>query len=226
MSSSPFRAIPSVEKLLQALGTTRPATSSRGCRLYDGNSPLSALTQQPNRRSFEEVIARVPPGAWTAIGAARIQGGHQRDRAWLLHTNLGRAPLTQAAIDRPLVEVGSNYSNLEYDLHTGERGGQGLLPRTQSRAGLLSAEAATVVNNCAAALVLLLKHFTRGDKKEIVISRGELIQIGGGISYPGHPRSERRATAARSAPRTSQRLMITPAAIGPATALVLKIHRK
>src|SRR5207302_410252 len=77
----------------------------------------------------------------------------------VIHTNVGRAPLAPEAV-QALKEVGSAYSNLEYDLVTGERGRRGTYIEN-ALALLCGAEAATVVNNCAAALVLIVQHFTR-----------------------------------------------------------------
>src|SRR4029453_17681915 len=75
----------------------------------------------------------------------------------VIHTNFGRAPIAPEAI-RALTEIGSGYSNLEYDLATGERGHRGTYIEN-GLALLCGAEAATVVNNCAAALVLIVHHF-------------------------------------------------------------------
>src|SRR5207248_2918806 len=98
-----------------------------------------------------------------------------------IHTNLGRAPIASEAMEA-LRRAGCRYNNLEFDLQTGERGARGAYVE-----GLLAvlcvAEAATVVNNCAGALVLILRHFTRS-KRQVVISRGELVQIGGGFRIP------------------------------------------
>src|SRR4029450_10358205 len=98
----------------------------------------------------------------------------------LVHTNLGRAPLADAAMAR-VVEVGSGYSNLEYDLEAGERGS-----RQDHLAGLLvrltGAEAALVVNNNAAAVLLALAALAEG--REVGVSRGELIEIGDGFRIP------------------------------------------
>jgi L-seryl-tRNA(Ser) seleniumtransferase len=96
----------------------------------------------------------------------------------VIHTNFGRSPLSRDAICA-LDEIGSGYSNLEYDLAAGERGRRGSYVES-ALALLCEAEAATVVNNCAAALVLIVRHFTR-TKTDVVISRGELVQIGGGF---------------------------------------------
>ena len=98
----------------------------------------------------------------------------------IVHTNLGRAPLPAAAIERA-VDVGRGYSNLEYDLAEGARGSRqdhvaALLRR------LTGAEAAIVVNNNAAAMLLALAALAEG--REVLVSRGELIEIGDGFRIP------------------------------------------
>lgn len=98
----------------------------------------------------------------------------------VLNTNLGRAPLPDAVLG-PLVAVAGGYSNLEMDLDTGARGSryvhvEDLLTR------LTGAEAALVVNNCAAAVLLVVDTFARG--REVVVSRGQLIEIGGSFRLP------------------------------------------
>jgi L-seryl-tRNA(Ser) seleniumtransferase len=92
----------------------------------------------------------------------------------VVHTNLGRAPIAPPG--------NSGYTNLEIDLATGRRGKRAAYVE-QCLAELCGAEAAMVTNNCAAALVLILRHFTV-EKNEVIISRGELVQIGGGFRIP------------------------------------------
>src|SRR5207249_9838342 len=96
----------------------------------------------------------------------------------LIDTNLGRSPLPQGQ-DESLRNVASSNSNLELDLATGDRGDRASYLE-RALAVLCQAEAAAIVNNCAAALVLIIRHFVQ-KKNEIIISRGELVQIGGGF---------------------------------------------
>ena len=96
----------------------------------------------------------------------------------VIHTNLGRVPLATEA-PRALEHAGRTYTNLEFDLSDGARGKRGDYVE-RALAALCNAEAACVVNNCAAALVLIVRHFTK-QEREVVISRGELVQIGGGF---------------------------------------------
>ena len=98
----------------------------------------------------------------------------------IIHTNLGRAPLARSALER-LLAIGSGYSNVEYDLAKGARGNRhehcvSLLRR------LTGAEAALVVNNNAAAVLLALNTLAEG--REVIIGRGELIEIGGSFRIP------------------------------------------
>ena len=98
----------------------------------------------------------------------------------VLHTNFGRAPLASAALEA-VTRLGAGYTNLEFDLVRGERGSR--YDRVVSQLlELTGAEAALVVNNCAAAVLLVLDTFARG--REVVVSRGQLIEIGGAFRLP------------------------------------------
>jgi L-seryl-tRNA(Ser) seleniumtransferase len=138
----------------------------------------------------------------------------------LVHTNLGRAPLADAALAR-VVAVGSGYSNLEYDLERGARGSrQDHLGELLGR--LTGAEAALVVNNNAAAVLLALAALAEG--REVVVSRGELIEIGDGFRIPDVlVRSGARLVEVGTTNRT--RAADYEAAIGPDTALLLRVHQ-
>ena len=96
----------------------------------------------------------------------------------VIHTNFGRAPLPSQTI-QVVTETGAGYSNLEFDLATGQRGHRGGYVE-DALALLCSAESAAIVNNCAAALILIVRHFTK-TKPDVIVSRGELVQIGGGF---------------------------------------------
>lgn len=116
------------------------------------------------------------------LAAAQTEGliGVINATGVLLHTNFGRAPLSQRAL-RAVAELGAGYTNLEYDLSAGERGSRYARVARPLRA-LTGAEDALVVNNCAAAVLLVLDTFARD--REVVVSRGQLIEIGGGFRLP------------------------------------------
>lgn len=167
------------------------------------------------------------PDEWTS----RIESAIRRDETpslrrvynatgIVLHTNLGRAPLAAAALDA-VREVSSGSSNLEYDTTTGRRGSRyshcvDLLRR------LSGAEDALVVNNCAAALVLSLSALAR--KREVLVSRGELVEIGGSFRIPDIMSSAgvklvEVGTTNRTHDDDYRR------AITPKTGAIVKIHR-
>ncbi len=138
----------------------------------------------------------------------------------VIHTNLGRAPLADAAL-RQVAEAGGGYSNLEYDLPSGGRGSR----QTHVSAvlhRLTGAEAALVVNNNAAAVMLALAALAEG--REVLVSRGELIEIGDGFRIPDVlARSGARLVEVGSTNRT--RAADYERAIGPETALLLRVHQ-
>ena len=138
----------------------------------------------------------------------------------LVHTNLGRAPLAAAAIDHA-VEIGGGYSNLEYDLTSGSRGSRqdhliDLLRR------LTGAESALVVNNNAGAMLLALAALAEG--RDVIVSRGELIEIGDGFRIPDVlARSGARLVEVGTTNRT--RAADYERAIGSDTAALLRVHQ-
>ena len=170
------RALPSVGALLETVEVRALlASTPRGlvvnavrdvvarARALDGPAPADA--QAWTRAVADRVAAAQQPSLRRVINATGV----------VLHTNLGRAPLPRAALEA-MTMVSSGYSNLEYDLAVGGRGS-----RYAHCAALLTeltgADDALVVNNCAAALVLALN--TMASDREVIISRGELVEIGG-----------------------------------------------
>lgn len=138
----------------------------------------------------------------------------------VLHTNLGRAPLAETAIDA-VRDVAEGFSNLEYDLATGRRGSRYVHCVALLRE-LTGAEDAIVLNNCASALVLTLSALARG--REVIVSRGELVEIGGSFRVPD---IMQRSGATLVEVGTTNRTHLDDyrRAISSRTGAIAKIHR-
>ena len=210
------RQIPAVDRILDALGRCdlpRPVVVDVIRRKLAG---IRVTKKVPD---FESIVALVRRSL-EELRAGRLQP-IINGTGILIHTNFGRAPLASEAI-RALKEIGPAYSNLEYDLTTGARGQRGSYIEN-ALALLCKAEAATVVNNCAAALVLIVRHFTR-TKTDVVISRGELVQIGGGFRISEI--IEATGAKLREVGATNKTTVDDYAdAIVQNTAMILKVHR-
>jgi L-seryl-tRNA(Ser) seleniumtransferase len=138
----------------------------------------------------------------------------------LIHTNLGRAPLADEAV-RAVAEAARGYVNLELDLTTGKRSHRNDVIQDDLCA-LLGCEAATAVNNCAAATVLALRALATG--REVIVARGELVEIGGGFRIPDIMAAS--GAMLREVGTTNiTRIADYEAAIGPETALLLRVHQ-
>jgi L-seryl-tRNA(Ser) seleniumtransferase len=163
----------------------------------------------------EAAVAALPARATTLTPVINATGV-------LLHTNLGRAPLSAAARDALLVAAGC--TDLEYDLATGERGRRGGGTLAALAAAVPAAQAVHVVNNNAAALVLAATALAAGPGgREIVISRGELIEIGDRFRLP--ELLESTGARIREVGTTNRTTLADyAAAIGTQTAFVLKVH--
>jgi L-seryl-tRNA(Ser) seleniumtransferase len=137
----------------------------------------------------------------------------------ILHTNLGRAPLSEAARRAISVEA-AGYCTLEYDLATGERGRRGARA-DELLAELTGAESALVVNNCAAAALLVLSTLAKGG--ESIVSRGELVEIGGDFRVPD-VMAESGTSMVEVGTTNRTRLADYERAITPQTRLILRVH--
>jgi L-seryl-tRNA(Ser) seleniumtransferase len=224
-ADNPLRNLPQVQRLLELPAANSLCTefgraavthalreTLDGLREQIGAGALAAVpdAQVMLARCSETLVARRARGLRRTINATGI----------VLHTNLGRAPLAAEAL-AAVAEVAAGYCNLEFDLATGRRGS-----RTQALEPLLreltGAEAALAVNNGAAAILLALSALSAGG--EVIVSRGELVEIGGGFRVPDVIR-QGGARLVEVGSTNKTRLADYRAAIGPDTRVLLKVHQ-
>jgi L-seryl-tRNA(Ser) seleniumtransferase len=221
-SPAPLRALPSVDRLLTAPAAAdllqiyaRPYVTEMVRATLDAvRDRVRAGAETPaNDEILEEVAARLARDA-----APRLQRVINATGV-VLHTNLGRAALAPAAAEAAALAAGA--VNLEYDLESGRRGDRDELIEADLCA-LSGAEAATVVNNNAAAVLLVLN--TLADGREVIVSRGELVEIGGSFRIPEVlAKSGARLREVGTTNRTHRRDY--EAALGESTGALLKVHR-
>ncbi len=178
---------------------------ARAGRLAAGDAALAALAQALRRA----VMQRLAPNLRAVINLTGT----------VIHTNLGRALLADAAIQH-LLAMMTGPNNLEYDLQSGGRGDRDSIVE-ELLTTLTGAEAATVVNNNAAAVLLTIAALARG--REVIVSRGELVEIGGAFRMPDVMAAAGATlvevgTTNRTHPHDYER------AIGERTALLMKVH--
>jgi L-seryl-tRNA(Ser) seleniumtransferase len=217
-----LRKLPSVDRLLQEDAVTglerrwghdltvtavRDTLDTVRLAVREGRPcpPNEALVTEVDAR----LVARLQPTLRPAINATGV----------IIHTNLGRAPLSseaRAAMDA----VALGYCNLEYDLQAGSRGSR-YVHAEELLCRLTGSEAALVVNNNAAAVLLILMAFAQG--QEAIISRGQLVEIGGGFRIPDVMRQS-GATLVEVGTTNRTYVRDYEAAITPATAAVMRVH--
>ena len=225
MSQNPYQNLPSVAKLLDlpALAAARgrfphDAAAAAARAELDRIRALIAAGTAPDPFPDPETLAAAAAARLDREAAPRIRRVINATGV-VLHTNLGRSPLAESAA-RAAYEAGRGYLNLELDLETGKRSSRQLNVRP-GLCRLTGAESATAVNNCAAATVIVLRALARG--KEVIVSRGQLIEIGGSFRIPEIMAVS--GAALREVGTTNiTRVGDYEAAIGPNTGLLMRIH--
>lgn len=220
-----LRNLPSIETLLQTETAAeliarfgRPLTLDALRQTLDEIRARFKLNPESGLPSIDLILAQAESTltAWTAqtlhpvINATGV----------ILHTNLGRAPMSEATI-RAMDIVSRGYSNLEFDLETGKRGSR-LIHAESLLQKLTGAESALVVNNCASAVLLTLSALA--NKKRVVIARSQLVEIGGGFRVPDVMKQS-GAKLVEVGTTNKIRLSDYQSAFEEPTALVMRAHR-
>ena len=215
MSADPRRQVPRTDVLL-----ADPRLAAAGERL--GRSLVKGVVQRVQQRIRNgELVPSDAVGAVLASlpGTASSLRPVLNATGVLVHTNLGRSPLSQAAVEAITAAAGT--TDVELDLTSGRRGPRGEAAIAALLAAVPAAEAAIVINNCAAALALVAT--TLGEGRELVLARGELVEIGDGFRIPELLAS----TGARLREvGTTNRVTLADycGALSPDTGAVLKVH--
>jgi len=219
-----MRSLPSVEKLIQQLDPADFEPVPRPLVADVVRQEVAALRDRV--RESEKPLAdgealRLVTQALLQVRSSRLQPVINATGV-LIHTNLGRSPVGPRAADA-VRTIATSYNNLEFDLPSGDRGKRaGYLERLL--ATLTEAPAAVAVNNCASALVLILKALTSEGKTEVIVSRGELVEIGGGFRVPEIMEAS-GATLVEVGATNKTSIQDYANAITERTALLLKVHR-
>ena len=191
---------------------SRPSPLTPDAALLASDAALltpAFFAEEIQRRLDARAAASARPSLRRVINATGV----------ILHTNLGRAPLATAAVEA-IAEVAAHYTNLEYDLGEGERGARESHCR-ELLARLAGSEAAMVANNNAAAVMLVLNTLAEGG--EVIVSRGELIEIGGSFRIPDV--MEKSGARLREVGTTNRtRIEDYARAINDHTRLLLRVH--
>jgi L-seryl-tRNA(Ser) seleniumtransferase len=235
--ASLYRLLPSLDKVLQAPALQEAlSTCSRDTAVSSARAALARIRRDISSGIAKETtvlkqIEELPIALAAAIRQTTAYSLRRVINATgvILHTNLGRAPLSRTALDH-LCDVASDYSNLELDLESGGRSRRDVHAESLLLRMLMghqdedqqSAYRAVVVNNCAAATFLVLNSLAEGG--EVIVSRGELVEIGGGFRIPDILRKS--GAILREVGTTNRtRLADYQSAISERTALILRVHQ-
>ena len=231
-----YRMLPSVHDLLGERALSKGTLHEHDRRVLAIRRVLSTVREEIARNSHSPTTLRITidqlPGAIDTEMQRGIPYSLRRlinATGVILHTNLGRAPLSRGAVEN-VSAVAAGYSNLEFDLERGERGRRDvhvephLLTLLGESIGedLNATHGAIVVNNCAAATFLPLHALARG--RQVIVSRSELVEIGGGFRIP---EILEQSGAVLSEVGTTNRTRIADyeRAIAPETGLILRVHQ-
>lgn len=184
-----LRLIPSIDEILQTAEAHRIvgeagqrkllALARAACESLRNQIKEEAISNGTSKSDLLASAVKSMQASWSAENRSGLRRVINATGV-IVHTNLGRAPLSENA-KKAILEQASGYCTLEYDLQTGKRGKRGARAE-MLLAEITCAEAAVIVNNCAAAAFLVLTVFAKG--KGVVISRGELVEIGGDFRVP------------------------------------------
>jgi L-seryl-tRNA(Ser) seleniumtransferase len=220
VSGNPLRDLPSVDELAGDERLERLVEAHGRALVVEAARAAIARARDEVRAGYEagdlaertaaELAAMLRPRLGRVLNATGV----------VVHTNLGRAPLAEEALER-VRDVAAGYSNLEYDLDAGARGSRQDYA-AQALRDLTGAEAALVVNNNAAAVLLALAALAEG--REVIVSRGELVEIGDGFRIPD-VLARSGATLVEVGTTNRTRLADYERAITERTAVLLRVHQ-
>ncbi len=216
-----MRSIPSIEQLRQRRAIVELEPLYGRAAIVEALRAEAAALRSAPEAALDDVAGAIERGAIERLAAAAAPSLRRVINATgvIVHTNLGRAPLARVAAERAAA-LASGYTNLEYDLGRGARGKRDVhAERLLCR--LTGAEAAVVVNNNAAATLLVLAALAVG--REVIISRGELVEIGGGFRVPD-VLAQSGAVLREVGTTNRTRAADYAAAISDRTALILRVH--
>lgn len=223
-----MRSLPSVEEARQALLARVSQVDASPARAFSHTALVRAI-RSTLQTARDDLRAGAPAPQREALLDRMLQAARQQAQPRLrpvinatgvvINTNLGRAPLSERAIEQ-MSTVARGYSNLEFDLSAGERGSRQAHTREALRQ-LTGVEDALVVNNNAAATLVALAALAAG--REVIIARGELVEIGGGFRVPD-VMAQSGARLVEVGTTNRVRLADYAAAITPETALLLVVH--